>query len=185
MDRFDQRSDEDLLGEREEAGGAFGELYRRHESGVLRFFLARGATGELAADLAAETFAQALASRGRFRPRRGTAEAWLFGIARNVLRRSLRSGRVEDRARRRIGLEPIALDDEAVAAIERLAPDPNHALDLLGQLPGDQRAAVTARVLHGRGYPEIAAELQLSQSTVRKRVSRGLAAIRDGMEDRS
>jgi DNA-directed RNA polymerase specialized sigma24 family protein len=36
---------------------------------------------ELAADLTAETFAAALAARARFDPGRGSASAWLFGLA--------------------------------------------------------------------------------------------------------
>lgn len=49
------------------------------------FFVRATGSGELAADLTAEGFAQALASVERFDPALGTAAAWLFGIARNVL----------------------------------------------------------------------------------------------------
>ena len=78
---------------------------------------------ELAADLAAETFAAALVAARRFRGGGAPASAWLVGIARNVLAGSVRRSRVEDRARRRLGMEPIALDDELLARIERLGGD--------------------------------------------------------------
>jgi DNA-directed RNA polymerase specialized sigma24 family protein len=52
--------------------------------------------------LTAETFACALEGRRRFDRRRGEAGAWLFGIARNVLSRSLEGGRVEDDAADRV-----------------------------------------------------------------------------------
>ena len=42
----------------------------------------------------------------------------------------------------------------------------------------EQRAAVTERVLHGRTYPEMAAREGVSEAVMRKRVSRGLAAMR-------
>src|SRR5438876_349331 len=86
------RTDEELLAERRPgvAGAAFAEFYARHERMVLAYFARRVSRGELAADLAAETFAQALASRGRFRG--GTAVGWLFGIAANVLSHSARRG---------------------------------------------------------------------------------------------
>jgi hypothetical protein len=41
--------------------------------------------GEVAADLTAEAFAEALSSAGRFDAARGDAAAWLFGIARHLL----------------------------------------------------------------------------------------------------
>ena len=79
----------------------FAAFYERHERGVLAYFARRVATPELAADLTAETFAQALASRRRFRPRGpGSGAGWLYGVAKHVLARSLRRGRVENRMRR-------------------------------------------------------------------------------------
>jgi DNA-directed RNA polymerase specialized sigma24 family protein len=66
---------------------AFGELYRRHATAVNRWF--RGRTDDrVAEDLTAETFAQAVLSLRRFRDEAdGSAAPWLFGIAKNLLRR--------------------------------------------------------------------------------------------------
>ena len=77
----------------------------------------RTGDGELAADLTAETFAAALASRRRFDPAKGPAIGWLYGIARHKLARTLERGRVEDRARRTLGMAPLALDDEAIELV--------------------------------------------------------------------
>ncbi len=55
------------------------------------------------------------------------------------------------------------------------------ALELLEGLAKDQREAVRARIVDERDYREIAAELRCSQSVVRKRVSRGVNAIRASM----
>ena len=104
--RPDRRSDARLLGA---DAAAFAECYRRHEDAVLGFFLRRTRSAELAADLTAETFAGALASRDRFDPEAGEARGWLFGIARDVLGRSLERGRVEDGARRRPAVGPAVL----------------------------------------------------------------------------
>jgi DNA-directed RNA polymerase specialized sigma24 family protein len=78
------------------AGGAqdFGRFYELHEDYVLTLFLARGARPELAADLAAETFARALVARTSFDPARGEPRGWLTGIARHVLADSFRRGRL-------------------------------------------------------------------------------------------
>jgi RNA polymerase sigma factor (sigma-70 family) len=155
--------------------GAFGAFYRRHEERMLSYFLARVGDPEVAADLTAETFAAALASAHRFRPRREPAAAWLFGIARNTLAMSRRQGRVEARARRRLGMAPLILTDELVARISELD---DKALELVNGLPADQQQALRARVIDERDYADIAKDMRCSEAVVRKRVSRALGTLR-------
>jgi RNA polymerase sigma factor (sigma-70 family) len=135
----------------------------------------------VAADLTAETFAAALAGAHRFRPRRGPAVAWLFGIARNTLAVSKRRGRVEARARRRIGTPPLVLTDGLVERIEAMS---GAALELFEELPAEQQHAVRARIVEERDYADIAKDLRCSEAVVRKRVSRGLARLRDQLGER-
>ena len=117
----DDAPDETLLAATRTEPTAFGAFYRRHEDRVLGYFLARVGDPEVAADLTAETFAAALTSAHRFRPRKKKpAVAWLFGIARNQLAMSRRQGRVEARARRRLGMAPVVLTDEAIERIAEL-----------------------------------------------------------------
>ena len=140
-------------------------------------------TGEVTADLAAEVFATALVSARRYRDRDGgTAGPWLRGIADNKLRESRRRRRVEDRARRRLGLEPEALTDRDLERVEELAGTPE-VLGLVDGLPERQRAAVRARVIDEREYAEIAAELRCSPMVVRQQVSRGLSRLRERLEN--
>jgi len=160
---------------------AFAAFYHRHEDSMLRYFLARVGEPEVAADLTAETFAAALASAHRFRRRREPASACLFGIARNALAMSRRRGRVEVRARRRLGMGPLVLTDAAIERIEELA---GAALPLMDGLPEDQREGVRARVIDERDYADIAKDLRCSEAVVRKRVSRGLGSLRDQLEKR-
>ena len=176
---WDDAPDERLLATTRAEPAAFGAFYRRHEDSVLGYFLARVGDREVAADLTAETFAAALASAHRFRPRRTPAVAWLFGIARNNLAMSRRQGRVDARARHRLGMAPLVLTDEA---IERISQLDHTALGLVDDLPDDQQAAVRARVIDERDYPDIAKDLRCSEAVVRKRVSRGLGAVRARME---
>ena len=175
----DPRTDEALL-----AGGepeAFALFYRRHVRALLGYFVRRTRDAELAADLTAETFAAALDGRRRFDPDRGPAVGWLYGIARRRLLYSQRRGAVEDRARRRLGMAPLTLTDEAVERIEALAAD-EVAIAALDALPADQREAVRARILDERDYADIALAAHTSESVVRKRVSRGLAGLRSRLE---
>ena len=171
-----RRSDAELLVASAEDPEAFGEFYDRHLAAVLAFFRRRVLEPEVALDLAAETFASALLSLRSFDPERGEPLGWLFAIARHKLVDAVRAGYVDDRTRRAIAMQPIVVDDEAAAAIERLAAE--GARELLRALPRDQCAAVFARYVEDLGYGEIAARLGCSESVVRKRVSRGLAALR-------
>ncbi len=162
---------------------AFGVFYRRHVGGVVGFLLARTRDRELAADLAGETFAAALSARAQFDPDRGPARAWLYGIARNTLYDSIRRGQVEDRARRALRIPPLLLEEEDLERVEELADAAGEdAVRHLDALEPGTRQAVHARVIAERDYAEIARELRCSEAVVRKRVSRGLAALRSRME---
>jgi RNA polymerase sigma factor (sigma-70 family) len=178
----DRRSDEALLASAFQDEAALAEFYRRYERPIVAFLVRAVGSGELAADLTAEVFAQALSSVERFDPSIGTAAGWLFGIARHVLGRSRERGQVEDRARERLGMPPLALDDELIERIEATAGDPV-VLELLEALPADQRYAIQARVVDERGYGDIAEELHCSESVVRKRVSRALTTLRTKMKE--
>ncbi|MGP0100662.1 MAG: RNA polymerase sigma factor [Solirubrobacteraceae bacterium] len=178
-------SDEQLLVAALHDEDAFAAFYARFERPVLAFFVRAVGRGEVAADLTAEVFAAALDSLERFDPALGRAGAWLFGIARNVLARSRERGRVEDRARRRMGMGVLTLDDRSLERIEALLDSGDGALALLEELPDAQRQAIVARVVHERDYQDIAGELHCSASVVRKRVSRGLAALRTRMQEGS
>lgn len=175
----EERSDGDLLGA-VVAGdsGAFSVFYRRYLPRVVGLLLRQTRDREVAADLAAEVFAAVLLSAGRFRGEDGeSAWPWVCGIAQNKLRESRRRGQVEDRARRRLCVEPEVLNDEDLERIEQLG-ESTGVLALLEGLPARQRAAVRARVLQQREYADIAAELRCSEMVVRQQVSRGLTRLR-------
>jgi RNA polymerase sigma factor (sigma-70 family) len=161
---------------------AFSTFYRRYERAVLAYFVWRVQDPGLSADLTAEVFTQALMSVGRFRPGGAPASAWLFSIAQHTLAKSRRRGRVEARARRRLGVAPIVLEDEALERIAELASLPD-VMRLLEALPQEQRDAVRSRIVEERGYGEIATDLQCSEAVVRQRVSRGLERLRDQLKE--
>jgi len=164
---------------------AFSAFYREHLDKVLAFFMRRVGDRELALDLTAETFAAVVVSAGTYRSD-GPAVAWLFGIARNKLRESLRRDRVEDAARRRLGMEPIVVDDVGLALVdERAGSGESDLTRALQELPEATRTALLARVVEEQEYGQIAARLQCSQQVVRQRVHRGLEQLRTGMKEES
>ena len=170
-------SDEDLLlsGDPED----FGLFYDRYVDMLLGYFARRVGDAETAADLTAETFAAALVARKRFRRAATPAVAWLFGVAQHKLADYRRRGAAEDRMRRRLGMDrlPVGEDDrELIAMLGRDA-----AWQLIDELPPEQREAVRAHVLDDVPYEELALAGETSEAVMRKRVSRGLGALRERM----
>src|ERR671931_120841 len=157
--------------------GSFAGFYRRHVEDLVAFFMRRTCNAELAADLTAETFAAALVARARFDPGRGSASAWLYGIALHKLARVERREAAERRARRRLDIERIELTDADIERIEALGSG-ERAQVLLERLSPEQRDAIRAHVIDERPYGEIALWQGTHEAVVRKRVSPGLAAGR-------
>ena len=165
-------------------GAAFAVFYRRHLPAVLAFLLRETRDREAAADLAAEVFAAVLLSAGRYAEQGESATPWVLGIARNKLLMSFRRGRVEARARHRLGFQAVALDDGDLDRIEEVAlGEGGRLVALVEDLPEEERIAVRSRVLDERPYREIATELRCSELVIRKRVSRGLARMREQLKD--
>lgn len=183
---YQQVSDDELLALTASDPDAFGVFYARFESQILGFFWRATRRADLAADLTGEVFAAALESSARFRAESGSARGWLFGIARHELADTWERGRVEDRARRRMGVPPQTLTDDALERVEEIASRAQQdVLQLLESLPEDQRLAVKGRVVDELEYPALAASLSCSQSLVRQRVSRGLRALRARLQEAS
>jgi RNA polymerase sigma-70 factor (ECF subfamily) len=172
-------SDEELLRRSRQDPEAFARLYDRY-AGPIAGWLARRAHPDAAQELFAETFAQAWCDRHRFRPSRGSAAGWLYGIAQHLLHGSYRRLAVEDRGRRRLGLDPAHVEADTDGADARLdAADLRATLRAaLGDLSPAVRDAVLLRVIEQRDYREIADALGCSTQSARVRVSRGLRALR-------
>jgi RNA polymerase sigma-70 factor, ECF subfamily len=178
-------SDARLLGSAGVDPDAFASFYERYEAFVVGYLMRRLRDPEAVADLTVEVFAAAPEGAPRYQPVGDSAAPWLLAIAHNKLVSSVRRGRVEDQARRTVGmLGVIELRADSLRRIEQIVEGDAWVSDVLDRLPEDQREAVRARVLEDRSYEDIAAELQTSSLVIRKRVSRGPARLRSGLETR-
>jgi len=181
VERRETGSDEELLIASVRRAQVFVDFYDRVLPGLLAYFARRTFDAQTAADLTAETLAEAFASRRRFRPRGdGSASAWLYAIAARKLGRYLRRLRVDDAARTRLGMERIDLAPDDVERVEALIDFEHVGREVrqaLGTLRSDQREAVRLRVIEGRSYREVARALGCSEQTARARVSRGLRRL--------
>jgi RNA polymerase sigma factor (sigma-70 family) len=182
----DTRRDEELLVASGEEAEEFVCFYDRTLPGLLRFFARRTLDGQVAADLTAETLADAFVSRHRFRDRgNGSAAAWLHTIAQRKLERFVKRRRVADRARRRLGLERLELEPDDIERVEALIDfeQVGRAVAVaFNELRPRQREALRLRVIEGRSYAEIAGVLGCSEDVVRARVSRGLKRLATQLE---
>ena len=134
---------------------AWRELFDAHYPKLIRFFRVRVPTDQIADDLAADAFAEAFRSIGRFRWRRRPFEAWVFGIARNRLKMHYRSLRTA---------EPLS-DRMSAFRDEFLDIDLRDALD---RLPDDYREAIVYRYVVGLSGEEAAAAMDRSHNAFRQ-----------------
>jgi RNA polymerase sigma-70 factor (ECF subfamily) len=171
------------MGMRTRAGLDLQALYDRHRRALLLFFVRRTADTEVALDLWAETFAQAVVSARRCRAT-GDAEqaAWLYAIARRQLALYYRRGRAERRALDRLNIERPPADDLVEAELVRQAGLSELRRELAGALDTlseDTRRALELRIVHELPFADVARRLSITEPTARARVSRGLRALGD------
>src|SRR3954469_995827 len=173
------KSDAELIRDARKSPDAFAELYLRHRAALYRWLHGR-APEPVAAELTAETFAQAALGLKRFRDEAGgSAAPWLFGIAKNLLRRYYEAKRVETRARARLGMPVRSYDldvDELTERADAAALSPALA-EAVNELPDAQREALELRVLDERDYREVAASLGVTEVAARLRVMRALNSL--------
>jgi len=177
------KTDAELLRAASSNGDAFIEVYDRHALSILRWLRAKGVQDPDSADLLAETFAEAWLHRRRFRdPGDGSSLGWLLGIANNLARQRWRKSRVEARARLKLRM-PVAHDDHQDADVRLDAQARARSLEnALARLSPGRREVVRLRVVEQLEYAEIAARLNCSEQTARKRFSLAVKSLREDPE---
>jgi RNA polymerase sigma factor (sigma-70 family) len=163
--------------------GDFEVAFREHFPLVFRFISRRVGTA-IAEDLAAETFATAYRRRASFDPGQGSLRSWLCGIATNLVRNHWRAEQHLLQLDARL-MPEMDLPDSADAVERRvtaalLAPRLAAALETLTR---DQRDVLLLYVWADLSQEEIAAALGVAPGTVRSRLSRARAALREQLDD--
>ena len=164
-------------------GGAIAEferLYRANVDGVMAYFARRSRDPHVVADLTADTFVAVIASFAAFDPRKGTARAWMFGIARRVYASYCEAhSQQQHRLQRLAGRRDLDQDEveELLGRIdaERAGRD---LVAALASLPERDRAVIELVDLAGLRPKEAAAALGLPPGVVRMRLMRTRARLR-------
>jgi RNA polymerase sigma-70 factor (ECF subfamily) len=177
---------------------AFLDFYRRHQGGVYRFALHMTGRPEFASDVVQETFLTLIRQAAKFDEQKGAAAAFLFGIARNHVRK------LQEKESRYVGLpeEPgeghgsgwktiwgcpngngtrgnsVVEPENVHEEMER-----DEAVFLLREavltLPEHYREPITLCDLEGKSYEEAAALLDCPVGTVRSRLNRARSILLD------
>jgi RNA polymerase sigma factor (sigma-70 family) len=170
-------TDADLLRRMREDPDALAELYLRWKHPLFCWFRARVPESE-ASELTAEVFARvALISRRFHDEADGSAGPWLYGIAKNLLRRYHERGRIEREARRRLGMPIRSYESEFEAVDDQLAASGLGLDSALDSLPPEQRQALELRVVGELPYERVADLLGCSVGAARLRVMRALQRL--------
>ncbi|HEX4061474.1 MAG TPA: sigma-70 family RNA polymerase sigma factor [Streptosporangiaceae bacterium] len=169
-----EESDGAVIAESLQAAGAFGVIFDRHGSTLLRF-LARRVEPAEAEDLLGEVFRIAFERRSTFERDRDSARPWLYGIAANVVAKHHRSEARRLRAMGRVCADRLLDDDpaeRAVAVADANARWPR-VMDAMATLPEAERQVLLLFAWEELSYDEIASTLGVPVGTVRSRLSRG------------
>lgn len=177
---IDNRTDRELWDDaRGGDGGAFGLLFDRHGRAVYNHCFRLTGSWGTAEDLTQAVFLLAWRKRARVRMTNDSALPWLLGVATNVVRSHHRSMTRWLRTTRRLPGENVP--DHAEEVVGRV-DDERRMVELLAavrELPRNQREALGLCVWSGVSYAEAAVVLGIAEVSVRARVSKARARLRD------
>lgn len=164
------------------------ELFRRYHRPVVYFFMKRGFSSEESRDLAQETFLRVFKNMDSFRGE-STVETWLFQIAGNLYKNTLRSLQTQKRDAQEVSLESTegvvlewkSKEGDALRAI--LTEEKSQKLHAaLKDLPPQMRQAVLLRVRDLK-YREIADVMHVSIETVKAHLYQARQHLRGPLAD--
>jgi RNA polymerase sigma-70 factor (ECF subfamily) len=165
-----------LAGDRD----AFGELVTRYQDRLFNSLVRMVGSHDDAADAVQDAFVQAFTKLESFR---GAAQfyTWLYRIAMNVAlsrRRRRRPMASVDQAKESVGDEPLDAaegPEDVVLSQERV----EHVQAALADLGDEHRQILVLREIEGFAYEEIADVLELPVGTVRSRIFRARAQLKE------
>jgi RNA polymerase sigma-70 factor, ECF subfamily len=154
----------------------FEAMYRRTFPRVYAYAASLLRDRSAAEEVTAQAFERAYRKRRSYRPRRGTVDAWLFGIVRNAALDELR------RLKRRADLEAEPADP-APGGAEEHAIRRQAVRDALARLEPRDRELVALKFAGGLGNAEIARVLGVSESNAGTRLHRVLTKLREACHE--
>ena len=158
---------------------SFASLYERTFPRVYAYVASLVRDRASAEDITAQAFERAYRKRRTYRSRRGSPEAWLFGIARNAALDELR----HRKRRARLEVDP---EDAGVTAPEvqaELAGRRAAVRAALASLDGHERDLLALKFAGGLSNAEIARVLGISESNAGTRLHRTITKLREACHE--
>ena len=156
----------------------FEDLYRDFLGRIYAYVRSQVGTSADAEDITAQVFMNAYQAYQRFEVRHTTPAAWLFRIARNATLDHFRAQGRRDRLRRTIEHQPMAEEDPAGQAEERIQY--RALLAQVAQLPERQRDAISLRH-SGLSFDEVGKLMDCSEDAAKMLYHRGVKALKDAV----
>ncbi len=175
---MDSPSDAEVISRSLVEPEAFGLIYDRHAATLLRF-LGRRAGAKVSEGLVGELFRIAFERRKTYDTSRASALPWLYGIGSNLLLKHRRgeARRLRASARMAAGLEPASGRASAAALDARVLF--SRVADVIEALPDGEREALLLFAWEELSYQSVAEALELPIGTVRSRLNRARAHLRE------
>jgi RNA polymerase sigma-70 factor (ECF subfamily) len=170
-------SDAEVIGRSLVEPEAFGLIYDRHAATVLRF-LGRRVGASVAEGLVGELFRIAFERRKTFDASRASALPWLYGIGANLLLKHRRGEARRLRASARMAAGEAADRRASAAALDARVLFPRVA-SAIEALPDGEREALLLFAWEELSYQDVAEALELPIGTVRSRLNRARAHLRE------
>jgi RNA polymerase sigma factor (sigma-70 family) len=174
-------SDAEVIGRSLGDPEAFGLIYDRHAATLLRF-LGRRAGAKVAEELVGELFRVAFERRRTFDVARASALPWLYGIGANLLLKHRRGEARWLRASARMAGDGAAAARRASAAAADARVLFPRVADAIEALPDGEREALLLFAWEDLSYQGVAEALELPVGTVRSRLNRARARLRELLE---
>ena len=174
-------SDAEVIGRSLSEPEAFGVIYDRHAATLLRF-LGRRAGAEVGEGLLGELFRIAFERRKTFDASRASALPWLYGIGSNLLMKHRRGEARRLRASARMAADHDTADRRTSAAARDAHLLFPRVADAIEALPDGEREALLLFAWEELSYQSVAEALELPIGTVRSRLNRARAHLRELLE---
>jgi len=173
-------SDEQLLAAIAAGPGSLPEFYRRHVAKVTGMGARRFDNAEDVADFVATVFLEVLESAGRFDPGRGSAVAWLYGVAGNVAAGMYRRRMRATQAQQRLSGRALLDADDYARVEERIdaATELRRAYLAMRGLPDGERRLLELVAVDGLTSREAAQALSITPVAARVRLARARGRLR-------
>jgi RNA polymerase sigma-70 factor (ECF subfamily) len=176
---LDDCSDADAIARSITDARAFAIVFDRH-AGIVFRFLVRRVGRDTADELLGETFRIAFERRATFDTARESARPWLYGIATNLLAKHRRTEGRRLRATARLAATTAGegVADAVAGSLDAIASY-RAVVDAIAYLPDGERDALLLYAWEHLEYEDIAIALGVPVGTVRSRLNRARARLRE------